>query len=59
MKKISTLTRDQTQALTEYRDKWIQIGLCTEPANREEAESGIGLAYKIANKKPGNSCTPA
>ena len=46
--KIEKLTREQEGLLTVYRDKWMAIGLSTEPANRKEAERGIEIAY--ANK---------
>ena len=50
---ITELTREQSNRLIEFRDKWLNIGLCTEPANRKEAEKGIELAYNIAGlKKP-------
>ena len=34
------------------RDEWIKIGLCTDPANRPEAERGIRLCYEIAGLTP-------
>ena len=50
---ITELTETQKSKLPEYVDKWVKIGLNTEPANRVEAEKGIELAYKIAGlKKP-------
>ncbi len=53
MKKIEQLTEEQKALLPVYRDKWIKIGLSTEPANRPEAERGINLMYELAGlKKP-------
>lgn len=49
MMMIDTLTPAQVDRMAEYRDKWIQIGLCTEPANRPLAEEGIRQMYAIAN----------
>jgi hypothetical protein len=34
--------------MSEYRDKWIKIGLSTEPACREQAEAGIKEMYRSA-----------
>ena len=45
---LDKLTQSETQKLKEYKAKWLEIGLCTKPANRVEAEKGIELAYKIA-----------
>ena len=50
--KIESLTREQSARMLQYRDKWIAIGLSTEPANRPEAEKGIILAYQLAGLKP-------
>lgn len=46
--KIEKLTPAQTARFPEFIDKWTQIGLSTEPANRPEAEAGIVAAYKVA-----------
>lgn len=45
MKRIDSLTAEQIAKMAEWRDKWIDIGLSTEPANRPEAEKGVILAY--------------
>ena len=52
MAKIEALTDEQTARLTEYRDKWLAIGLSTAPANRERAEGAINTAYLSAGLKP-------
>lgn len=49
---ITELTPEQEARLPEFRDKWIKIGLSTEPANRPEAERGIRLAYECGGLKP-------
>ena len=36
---IETLTAEQEAQLPEYRDKWLDIGLSTEPSDRERAPS--------------------
>lgn len=46
--KIESLTPAQEVRLGEIRDEWLEIGLSTEPANREAAEAGAMLAYKCA-----------
>lgn len=51
MSQINELTKKQTEQLSEYREKWIKIGLSTEPANRKNAEKAINLSYKLADLK--------
>ena len=48
MKKIEHLTDDQASQFDEFRDKWIDIGLCTEPADRTTAETAIRRMYRSA-----------
>ena len=51
--KIEKLTKDQENYLVEFRDKWLKIGLCCEPANFEKAEEQITFFYeKLGKKKP-------
>jgi len=52
MKKIESLTPEQTDRLADYREKWIQIGLNTDPCNRPLAEKSIRAAYKNAALSP-------
>src|SRR3990167_6064314 len=53
MSKIEELTQEQKELLSVYRDKWLAIGLSTDPANRAEAERGVWLAYELARlEKP-------
>ena len=47
---IEKLTKTQESLLSVYRDKWRNIGLCTEPADRPMAEKGIELTYKVLKK---------
>jgi len=47
MKKIEKLTDSQIARMAEYRDEWMKIGLCTDPANRPEAEKAIRQMYVI------------
>ena len=51
MAKIESLTEEQKARFPEFVKKWTDIGLCTEKANRKEAEDGIIEAYKIAGLK--------
>lgn len=46
---ITELTPEQEAQLEIYAEKWRNIGLSTEPANRPEAEKGVRLAYESAN----------
>ena len=46
--KIEALTKEQEARFPEFIKRWTDIGLCTKPANRKEAEEGIKLTYKIA-----------
>ena len=52
MKKIETLTRAQQARFPEFVRQWTDIGLDTHPANREEAERGVRLAYTLAGLTP-------
>lgn len=38
---ITTLTDAQMARMPEWVDKWVAIGLSTEPANFDEAEKGV------------------
>lgn len=46
--KITSLTPEQTAQLDTYRDKWLAIGLSTEPVNLEKAKEAVILAYQLA-----------
>ena len=48
MTRIEELTPEQIARTPEIRDKWIKIGLSTEPADRTQAEIGIAEAYRVA-----------
>jgi hypothetical protein len=50
--RIETLTPAQIAKFPEYVERWTNIGLSTEPANRPEAERGINLMYKMAGLRP-------
>ena len=47
-KYISELTEEQKARMPFYVDKWVKIGLCTDPANKPEAERGVRRAYELA-----------
>lgn len=49
---IEALTAEQEALLSVYRDKWIEIGLATGPADREEFVKFAKIAYEIAGLKP-------
>ena len=46
--KITELTAEQHAHMFVVRDRWLKIGLSTQPADRPEAERGIIEAYRIA-----------
>ena len=52
MAKINKLTPEQEALLPVWRDRWIKIGLCTEPADRARAEAALTAAYRQAKLKP-------
>lgn len=49
---IQSLTEAQKNQLKIYKEKWIEIGLRTGPANRKRAEELMVDAYKAAGLKP-------
>ncbi len=49
---ITKLTPEQEAALPEYRDKWLEIGLSTEPCDFEESKKAAILAYQLAGLQP-------
>lgn len=51
MSPIRELTAAQEQKLEAYRDKWLKIGLSTEPVNKEDAERALKDVYSVANLK--------
>jgi hypothetical protein len=51
-KVIENLTPEQEAKLDEYKEKWLKIGLNTEPANRDQAEIYAKKAYESAGLKP-------
>jgi hypothetical protein len=50
--KVKELTTKQIDLFPEFIKKWTDIGLCTLPANRKEAERGIITSYQIAGLDP-------
>ena len=54
-KTIEKLTPEQESKFEFYADKWLKIGLSTEPANRAEAEDGVRLTYECAKLSPPKS----
>src|SRR3972149_1399987 len=49
---LTKLTKEQKNKFSEYREKWIKIGLCTDPADRPTAEKAIVESYKLAGLDP-------
>jgi hypothetical protein len=52
MIEMFTLSRDQRARIDEWRDKWMAIGLCTDPANFEKAELAARLCYDAISLPP-------
>jgi hypothetical protein len=49
---ITSLTPQQQERLSHFREEWLRIGLSTEPADRPMAEAGVRLAYEAAGLMP-------
>jgi hypothetical protein len=49
---IEKLTEEQEKLLPTYRDKWMAIGLSTEPADHTAAEKACREAYIVAGLEP-------
>ena len=48
MSKIEKLTAEQEARFGEYVDKWLDIGLSTEPVDFEKAKEAACLSYRLA-----------
>jgi hypothetical protein len=51
-KKIKRLTPEQTAAMPAFAQKWIEIGLCTKPADRARFEAAVAECYRQAKLAP-------
>jgi hypothetical protein len=51
MKKITTLTDEQRAKFPQYVEKWIKVGLSTEPADFDRAEEAVREIYKVCELK--------
>lgn len=49
MKYISTLTEEQREAMPGWAEKWIEIGLCTAPADRLKFTRAAARCYEFAD----------
>lgn len=52
--KVDKLTPEQEAILPVVRDEWYAHGLCTDPANRPEAERGVNMVYRDADEAKPN-----
>ena len=50
--KIMKLTAEQHAAMKPWAKLWIDIGLCTEPADRETAEQALARCYQHVGLQP-------
>lgn len=46
---VNRLNPEQTHRLAEYRDRWLQIGLSTDPVDEKTAEAAINWVYRCVN----------
>lgn len=46
--RIDSLTDAERRKLPAWAKRWIEIGLCTEPADRPLFEAGVAAAYRFA-----------
>jgi hypothetical protein len=53
---IERLTDAQKARAAEFRDRWMQIGLCTDPADRPRAEAAIRETYRQGGRHLPGSC---
>jgi len=51
VKRMDALTPEQTAALPGWVDKWIKIGLCTDPADRPNFEEAARKCYELSSLK--------
>lgn len=51
-KSIAKLTPEQEAALPKYRDKWREVGLNTDPIDRQAAQDSVNELYDISKRKP-------
>ena len=47
-----SLNADETALLPVYLDKWLKIGLSTEPLDFKAAKKAVKKAYKLAGLEP-------
>jgi hypothetical protein len=51
-KRIEKLTKAQASQLSEFKDRWLKIGLATGPCDRPAIERAADAAYKEAGLEP-------
>lgn len=51
-KTIKSLTKEQESKFPQYVDKWLSIGLNTEPCNFKKSVNAIKQAYKVVDLTP-------
>jgi hypothetical protein len=49
---IEALTEEQEERFPEFVNRWIKIGLCTDPADRPRAEAAIRKMYRQGGLEP-------
>lgn len=49
---VEQLTIDREKLILEYRQKWRELALSTEPINRSRATSAVNAAYALAGRQP-------
>lgn len=52
MQRIESLTPEQEARFPEFKDKWLKIGLCTDPIDFEQAKAAMCLTYEKVGLAP-------
>ena len=52
MARLESLTPEQVAKLAAYRDRWLKVGLSTEPTDRAATEAAVAEAYRAAKLEP-------
>jgi hypothetical protein len=51
-RKVESLTDEEREQLDEYARRWIAVGRCTQPTDREKAEAALLACYRLSGLEP-------